>query len=153
MKIDNPFTGKPIRCFYDKLENRWLFSVVDVCAVLTGRDYEAARLYWKRLKSDRTQSENQLVRKSYRLKMASANGKYYFTEVLDIREVIYLIQTIPSPKAKPFRIWLADIVAESTNIESLLADAGAENAMEIEVFRDNTGEPYNLLEVTVEKMV
>jgi len=152
MKPENPFMGKPIRCFYDKLEKRWLFSAVDICAVLTGREYKAARLYWKRLKRDRTLSENQPVRKSYQLKMTGADGKYYFTEVLNIREVIYLIQTIPNREAKPFRVWLADVVADNTNIESLLAEAGAEQALEIEAYKENSNEPYTLLEVTVEKI-
>jgi len=102
---ENPFAGKPLRCFYDKEAAKWWFSAVDICAVLTGSDYDTARKYWKNQKYQKYQLEKrkgQLVTDSDQLKFAAANGKYYFTDVLDIREVLYLIQIIPQPKSRAF---------------------------------------------------
>ena len=127
---------------------------MDVCAMLTGSDYDAARKYWKDYKYELRQRENfQLVGESDQLKMPAANGRYYFTDVLDFREVVYLIQTIPSPKAEPFRLWLADVVAGSTSVEELFIEAGAEDARRIEEFKQNSAEPYVRQVVTREKLV
>lgn len=129
-KHSNPFIGKPLRCVYDHENKKWWFSAVDVCAIFTGKSYEQARRYWGRLKCEQT--INQVTRKSSQLKMPGADGKYYFTEVLDLKEVIYLLQAIPSPKANPFRLWLAEVVANSTNVEAMLVEAGREDARQIE---------------------
>ena len=139
---ENPFIGKSLRCFYDEPAQKWWFSAVDICAVLTDSDYNAARRYWKRQKNEFKNRKGQLARESDQLKLPAANGKYYFTDVLDIREIIYLIQIIPSPKTEPFRLWLADMVVNNTNIETLLAEAGAEDAKQIEAHARNAGVPY-----------
>jgi len=139
---DNPFINKPLRCFYDKEAKKWWFSAVDICAVLTDNNYDAARKYWKRQKFEFRKRRGQLVQESDRLKLPALNGKYYFTDVLDIREIIYLIQIIPSLKAEPFRLWLADIVTNNTTVEALLVEAGAEDAKQIELHKNNTDAPY-----------
>jgi len=138
----NPFIGKPLRCFYDKEAEKWWFSAVDICAMLTDSGYDAARKYWKSQKYEFRKYREQLVEESDQLKLPSPDGKYYFTDVLDIREVIYLIQIIPSPKAEPFRLWLADIVANNTAVETLLVEAGAEDAKQIEAHKKNSDAPY-----------
>ena len=89
-------------------------------------------------------AKNQSVPNWNQLKFAGADGKYYFTDVLDIREIVYLIQTIPSPKARPFRLWLAELVVQNTNLETLMAEAGVKNAMEVEEYNQTSGEPYVL---------
>jgi len=139
---ENPFAGKPLRCFYDKEAAKWWFSAVDICAVLMGSDYAYARKYWKDQKYQFRKRRGQLVEEFDQLKFAATNGKYYFTDVLDIREVLYLIQIIPSPKAEPFRLWLADMLVNNTAIETLLVEAGAEDAKQIEAHKANSGVPY-----------
>ena len=144
MQPINPFANNQLRCLYDKGAKKWWFSAVDICAMLTGSDYETARRHWKRLKCERELSKNQSVRKSNQLKMPGSDGKYYYTDVLDIKEVIYLMQTIPGQNAEPYKLWLAETVANSTNIETLLADAGAESAKQIEEFKKNSQDSYAL---------
>ena len=148
MQPENPFTGKPLRCFYDQTASKWWFSAVDICAILTDSDYETARLYWKQLKNKLTRRKNQLVAKSNQLKMPAPDGKYYFTDMLDIKEIIYLIQIVPSHKAEPYRLWLADVVASNTTVESLLVETGAEYAKQIDRHARSTGKPYELQIVT-----
>ncbi|MCL2286859.1 MAG: hypothetical protein FWC32_10920 [Firmicutes bacterium] len=148
MQMINPFAGKQIRCFYDGPAEKWWYSAVDICAILTGSDYDTARKYWKQLKHDLAARKNQLVRESDQLKMPAANGKYYFTDVLDFREVVYLVQIIPSPKAEPFRLWLAEVVANSTDIEAALIEAGAESVKEIQKHINKTGDGYEQLNIT-----
>ena len=153
-KIADLFGGKPLRCLYDKEAGKWWYSAVDICAILTGSDYDAARKYWKSLKFSLRQREQiQLVKESDQLKMPVQNGKYYFTDVLDFKEVIYLIQIIPSPKAEPFRIWLAEVVAADASIEELFIEAGAADAKHIEEYRESTAGPYVRNVITREKLV
>ena len=152
MQPQNPFIGKQLRCLYDKNANKWWFSAVDVCAMFTGSDYDAARKYWKQLKNKTAQRKNQLVTECYQLKMPGFDGKYYFTDVLDTKEVIYLLQIIPSSKADPFRLWLAEVVVNSTNVETLLVEAGVEDTKQIEEYRKNNQEPYVLQNIVREKI-
>ena len=139
---ENPFAGKPLRCFYDKEAAKWWFSAVDICVALLGSDYAYARKYWKNRKYKFGKTKFQLVAESDQLKFPTSDGKYYFTDVLDIREVLYLIQIIPSPKAEPFRLWLADMLMNNTAIETLLVEAGAEDAKQIEAHNASSGVPY-----------
>jgi len=137
---------------YDEISQKWWFSAVDICGILIDENYDTARKYWKTFRGELYQRGNQLVRDSYQLKFPASDGKYYFTEVLDIREVAYLIQIIPSPKAETYRLWLAGVVADSTNLETILAGAGAKTAGEIVENRKATGEPYVLQMVTREEI-
>ena len=148
MDTKNPFAGKQIRCFYDGPAEKWRYSAVDICAILTGSDFDAARKYWKRLKHHLRKRNFQLVQEWDQLKLPSTDGKYYFTDVLDFREVVYLVQIIPSPKAEPFRLWLAEVVANSTDIEAALIEAGAESVKEIQKYINKTGDGYERLNIT-----
>ena len=150
----NPFANKNLRCLYDKAAQKWWFSAVDICAILTDSDYESAREYWKASKYNFAVKGNQLVASCDQLKMPARNGKYYFTEVLDIRQVIYLIQIIPSPKAEPYRLWLADMVASNTPMEQLLSEAGEPCAAQIqEEYKNNPHKLFERLSITKEKLL
>ncbi|MCL2372612.1 MAG: hypothetical protein FWC78_04335 [Defluviitaleaceae bacterium] len=136
--MNNPFTNKNLRSFFDHGEKKWWFSAVDICAILIESDYDTAREYWKKFKYDYTQQKFQLVGFSDQLKFPSPDGKYYFTDAIGITEAIYLIQIIPSPKAEPYRLWLANFVASDTNIEEILAAAGEERRQQIkEAYKNN----------------
>lgn len=81
------------------------------CAVLTDSDYQTARKYWKVLKGRLIKEGAQLVTNCYQLKMLAADGKRYLTDVADTEEILRIIQSIPSPKAEPFKIWMAQVAA------------------------------------------
>ena len=107
------FNDQKVRSAWDKENEEWYFSVVDVVAVLTDSDYQAARKYWKVLKGRLTDEGSELVTNCYQLKMRSpGDGKNYATDVLDTKGVLRLVQSIPSPKAEPFKIWLAKVGSE-----------------------------------------
>jgi len=153
-KITDLLGQKPLRCLYDKAAGKWWYSVVDLCAILIDSDYETARNYWKDFKSRmRRRKLFQLVGKTDRLKMPGANGKYFFSDVLDFKDVIYLIQVIPSTKADKYRVWLAELVANNTLIEALFIEAGAAANREIEEFKQNVSEPYTRQVVTRETLI
>jgi prophage antirepressor-like protein len=92
-------------------KDEWYYSVVDVVRILAQKDtYDEARKYWKRLLQTMRQRENsQLVPKMYQLKMPSADGKNYLAQVVNRVELLRLIQSIPSPRAEPFKLWLAQV--------------------------------------------
>ena len=108
------FESKNVRTVWDAEREDWLFSVVDVCGVLSDQpSYDAARKYWKVLKMRLAKEGSELVTDCYQLKMASPkDGKAYDTNVLDTKGVLRLVQSIPSPKAEPFKVWLAGVGAE-----------------------------------------
>ena len=103
------FDEQQVRHLWDEEAEKWLFSVVDICAVLTGNDYQTARNYWKWLKSKLTEEGSQLVSNTNQLKMTTPDGKMRQTDVMDTEQVLRLIQSIPSKKAEPFKIWLAKV--------------------------------------------
>jgi len=152
--ITDLLSRRPLRCLYDKAAGKWWYSVVDICALLIDSDYETARRYWKDLKHRLRERELfQLVGKTDRLKLPGANGKYFFTDVLDFKDVIYLIQVIPSAKAEPYRVWLAEAVANNASIEEFFIEAGAAQNREIEEYKQNVAEPYVRQVVTRERLV
>lgn len=104
------FEDRKIRTKWDADKEDWWFSVVDVVAVLT--DSPRPRKYWNALKTKLNQEGSQLSQNMGQLKLQSADGKYYETDVLDTKGVLRLIQSIPSPKAEPFKLWLAQIGSE-----------------------------------------
>ncbi len=106
------FNEKKVRTAWDAEAEEWYFSVVDVVAVLTDSDYSAARKYWKVLKGRLNAEGSELVTKCYQLKLPAADGKMRLTDVLDTKGVLRLVQSIPSPKAEPFKMWLAKVGAE-----------------------------------------
>ena len=129
--MENIFENKQLRSLYDKTENKYWFSAIDICSALIGGDYAAGQKYWHDFKYNRTKRKGQFLVNYEKLKFPSANGTYKYTEVLDIQGLIYLIQTIPSPKADPYRLWLADVLINNTPIESTLAAQGESFAKEV----------------------
>ena len=87
-------------------------TIVDIVSVLTDNDYQKSRNYWKWLKSKLNDEGSELVSKTNQLKMQSIDGKYYNTDVMDTEQVLRLIQSIPSKKAEPFKLWLAQVGKE-----------------------------------------
>ncbi len=106
------FEEKRVRTAWDTDAEKWWFSVVDVVSVLTDNDYQTARKYWKVLKGRLAKEGNQSVTNCYQLKMESTDGKRYLTDVADTEQLFRLIQSIPSPKAEPFKQWMAQVAAQ-----------------------------------------
>lgn len=106
------FEEKRVRTVWDTDAEKWWFSVVDVVSVLTDSDYQTARKYWKVLKGRLAKEGNQSVTNCYQLKMESTDGKRYLTDVADTEQLFRLIQSIPSPKAEPFKQWMAQVAAQ-----------------------------------------
>lgn len=106
------FESKQVRTLWNPDDEEWYFSVVDVVAILTDNDYQTARNYWKVLKNRLNAEGSELVTSCNRLKMQAADGKMRDTDVLDTKGILRLIQSIPSPKAEPFKLWLAQVGSE-----------------------------------------
>ena len=109
MKDVKLFNDDKIRTEWDGEEEVWYFSIVDVVAILTDNDFQGARNYWKVLKHRLKEEGSEVVTECNRLKMKASDGKYYNTDVADTRQLLRLIQSIPSKKAEPFKMWLAKI--------------------------------------------
>ncbi len=113
MKKENAiklFEGKKVRVEWDEPQERYLFSVIDVIEILT--DSPRPRKYWNALKTKLQDEGSQLSQDLGQLKMKSADGKYYLTDVADTEQLFRLIQSVPSPKAEPFKLWLAKVGRE-----------------------------------------
>lgn len=104
------FNDKQIRTIWDDKQEKWYFSIVDVVGVLT--ESPNPRKYWSVLKSRLKKEGSQLTTNCSQLKMLSADGKYYKTDVANTEQLFRLIQSIPSPKAEPFKLWLAKVGRE-----------------------------------------
>lgn len=107
MKDLMKFENKQVRSHWDAEEEKWYFSIVDVIAVLT--DSPNPRKYWSVLKTRLKKEGSELATNCSQLKMKSADGKYYKTDVADTEQLLRLIQSVPSPKAEPFKQWLAKV--------------------------------------------
>ena len=108
--ISNLFEGKEIRSIWDGEKGDYYFSVVDVIGALT--ESSRARKYWSDLKKKLKVEGSELSEKVGQLKMQSADGKYYNTDTLDTKGILRLIESIPSPKAEPMKMWLANLGSE-----------------------------------------
>lgn len=106
------FEGKKIRARWDDEQEKWYFSVVDTVAALTDSDYQKARNYWKWLKNKLAQEGSELVSNTNQLKMIAYDGKLRDTDVMTTEQILRLIQSIPSKKAEPFKLWLAQVGKE-----------------------------------------
>jgi len=104
------FEDKKVRTVWDKEQEKWYLSIVDVVGILS--DSLNPNNYWKVLKNRLKKEGNQLVTNCNQLKMQSADGKFYKTDVADVEQIFRLIQSIPSPKAEPFKMWLAEVARE-----------------------------------------
>jgi hypothetical protein len=106
------FEEKKVRAVYDDVEEKWYFSIVDVCGVLTeSKDALTARKYWNKLKQRLKEEGNETVTNCHQLKLQAADGKMRKTDVADTEQLFRLIQSIPSPKAEPFKQWMAQVAA------------------------------------------
>jgi len=104
------FETQAIRRVYDEETETWWFSVVDIMQVLTQQpDYQAARNYWKVLKNRLVKEGSQSVTNCNRLKLPAADGKNYLTDVATAETLLRLVQSVPSPKAEPIKLWLAKV--------------------------------------------
>ena len=106
------FEDKKIRAKWVDEEEKWYFSVVDIVAVLTENDYQTGRKYWKTMKMRLNQEGSELVTNCYQLKMQANDGKLRDTDVMTIEQILRLIQSIPSKKAEPLKLWLAQVGKE-----------------------------------------
>lgn len=108
--ISNLFEDKEIRSIWDSEKEEYFFSVVDVISALINND--RPRKYWSDLKVKLNKEGSQLSEKIGQLKMKSTDGKFYNTDVLDTKGILRLIESVPSPKAEPFKLWLAGLGSE-----------------------------------------
>ena len=113
MKKENSiqlFQEQKVRTHWDEEQGKWYFSIIDVVAILTEQaDFQTARKYWNKLKERLKKEENQTVTNCHQLKMLAKDGKMRMTDVADTEQLLRLIQSIPSPKAEPFKLWLAQV--------------------------------------------
>ena len=110
--ISNLFEGKEIRSVWDSEKEEYYFSVVDIIGALTNNDYQKSRNYWKWLKIKLNDEGSELVSNTNRLKLRAQDGKMRETDVLDTKGIFRLIESIPSPKAEPMKVWLANLGSE-----------------------------------------
>jgi hypothetical protein len=104
------FEGHGIRRLYDEKTETWFFSVVDIIQVLTQQpDYQTARKYWNKLKERLGKEGSQSVTNCHQLKLEAADGKSYLTDVANAETLLRLVQSVPSPKAEPIKLWLARV--------------------------------------------
>ena len=107
------YEDQPIRTAWVEDEEEWYFSIVDVVGVLTEQtDYQKARKYWNKLKQRLSEEGSQLVTNCHQLKMTAQDGKKRLTDVANTEQLLRLIQSIPSKKAEPFKMWLAQVGRE-----------------------------------------
>jgi len=104
------FEDKSVRTIWDNEQEKWYFSVIDIVRILT--DSPEPRKYWSVLKMRLKKEGSELTTKCSQLKMKSSDGKYYNTDVMDTEHILRLIQSIPSKKAEPFKLWLAKVGRE-----------------------------------------
>ena len=106
------FEDKKIRAKWNEKKEKWYFSVVDIVAILTDNDYQGGRKYWKTLKMRLNKEGSELVTNCYQLKMEAYDGKLRDTDVMTTEQILRLIQSIPSKKAEPLKLWLAQVGKE-----------------------------------------
>jgi hypothetical protein len=104
------FEQKQVRTHWNEESEKWYFSIVDVIAILT--DSPNPRKYWSVLKTRLKKEGSEMATNCSQLKMQSSDGKYYLTDVADTEQLFRFIQSIPSPKAEPFKLWLAQLASE-----------------------------------------
>ena len=113
--ISNLFEDKEIRSIWNSEKEEYYFSIVDVISALTDSDYQKSRNYWKWLKTKLIDEGSELVSITNQLKMKAKDGKLRETDTLDTKGILRLIESVPSPKAEPFKLWLASLGNERIN--------------------------------------
>ena len=125
------FEEKKVRTVWDDEQEKWYFAIVDVVAILTEQnDYQTSRNYWKVLKNRLKNEGNETVTNCNQFKLQAADGKMRLTDVADTEQLFRLIQSIPSPKAEPFKIWMSQVASNrleqmqdpELSIEQAMAD-------------------------------
>ena len=125
------FETKKVRTIWDDEQEKWYFAIVDVFAVLTEQhDYQTSRKYWNKLKQRLKEEGNETVTNCHQFKLQAADGKMRLTDVADTEQLFRLIQSIPSPKAEPFKIWMSQVASNrleqmqdpELSIEQAMAD-------------------------------
>jgi hypothetical protein len=107
------FEQKQVRSIWDDEEEKWYFSIIDIMVILTNQpNYQGARNYWKVLKNRLISEGNETVTNCNQLKMQAEDGKMRLTDVADTEQLFRLIQSVPSPKAEPFKLWIAKVARE-----------------------------------------
>ena len=105
--------AKKVRTVWDDEQEKWYFSIVDVCEVLTdSKDALTARKYWNKLKQRLKEEGNETVTNCHQLKMQAYDGKMRLTDVADTEQLFRLIQSVPSRKAEPFKLWMAQVASQ-----------------------------------------
>lgn len=107
------FEAQKVRTFWDEENEKWYLSIIDIVSILTEQSsFQGARNYWKVLKHRLVKEGNETVTNCNRLRMSAEDGKMRMTDVADTEQLFRLIQSIPSPKAEPFKLWLAQVANE-----------------------------------------
>ena len=137
------FEDRRIRTVWDETNEEWYFSIVDVVSVLTDSpDYNTGRKYWNKLKQRLKEEGSELVTNCHQLKMTAADGKKRLTDVADTEQLLRLIQSVPSPKAEPFKLWLAQVGRERIE-ETIDPELTIERALETYLKKGYTKEWIN----------
>lgn len=137
------FEDSRIRTAWDEANEEWYFSIVDVVGVLTDSpDYNTGRKYWNKLKQRLKEEGSELVTNCHQLRMTAADGKKRLTDVADTEQLLRLIQSIPSPKAEPFKLWLAQVGRERIE-ETIDPELTIERALETYLKKGYTREWIN----------
>ena len=119
------FGEQKVRTSWDPEKEKWFFSIVDVCGVLTDQpDEKHARNYWKVLKHRLKKEGNETVTNCNQLKLRAADGKMRLTDVADMEQMFRLIESIPSKKAEPFKQWMAEVLHETRHQTICLQQTG-----------------------------
>ena len=106
------FEERNVRTIWDDTQEKWYFSVVDVIQVLTENDYQTARKYWNKLKERILAEAGQPVTICHQFKLRAADGKMRMSDVADQEQLFRIIQSVPSPKAEPFKQWMAMVASQ-----------------------------------------
>ena len=107
------FEQSQIRSVWNDIDEKWYFSIIDVVAILTDqKEFQKSRKYWNKLKERLINEGNQTVSNCHQLKMEASDGKMRLTDVADTEQLFRLIQSVPSKKAEPFKLWLAQVGRE-----------------------------------------
>jgi len=102
-----------VRSIWNDENEKWYFSIIDIISILTSQsEYKSAQSYWTTLKSRLKKEGSEIVTKCDKLKLVAKDGKRYLTDVADIETIFRLVQSIPSPKAEPFKLWIAQVARE-----------------------------------------
>ena len=124
------YDGRQVRSVWDDLREEWWFSVVDVIGVLTEQDDKlTARKYWNKLKQRLKEEGSELVTNCHQLKMVAEDGKKRLTDAMTVEQILRLVQSVPSKKAEPFKLWLAKVGRERID-ETIDPELAMNRAME-----------------------